>query len=156
MWCETVTSLVCLSCLGPVREMSFIDVCANLHKNFWERSVNLVQEVLIFCFLSDFESNKYAINDIWVYCYLTENSKVILYLGIGERHSQRNFELFILPEVFWGIIDITLYSFQFYNIMIWYLYLMQNDHHGKFSYHPSPHIVRIVCFMMRTSEIYCF
>ena len=28
---------------------------------------------------------------------------------------------------------VALYSFQVYNIMIWYLYILQNDHHSKSS-----------------------
>lgn len=138
----TFTSLVCLSCLGPVRNVTFIDVCPDPHKNFWERFVNPVQEVLIFCLLSDFENNKCAINDIWGCCHLTENSKVILYLGVGRRHNWSNFWTFHSSLIFlrYNWHKIILVSVLQHNDLI-FVY-NANDHHSKFSFHPSPHIVR--------------
>ena len=49
---------------------------------------------------------------------------------------------------------ISLYFFQVYHIMIWYLYTLQNDHHGKSRYHPSPSKVTYFFLLMRTFKIY--
>ena len=42
---------------------------------------------------------------------------------------------------------IKLYWFQVYNIMIWYLYPLWNDHHNKSIYHLSPYIVTNYFFL---------
>ena len=49
---------------------------------------------------------------------------------------------------------ISLYLFQVYHIMIWYLYRLQNDHHSKSRYHPSPSKVTYFFLLMRTFKIY--
>ena len=38
--------------------------------------------------------------------------------------------------------------------MIQYLYTLQNNHHNKYSYHPSPYKVTICFLVMRTFKIY--
>ena len=34
------------------------------------------------------------------------------------------------------------------------MFMLQNDHHNRFSWHPSPHIVAIFFLVMRTFKIY--
>lgn len=47
----------------------------------------------------------------------------------------------------------TLHTFKVYDLMIWSMYILENDHHSKFTKQPLPHIVTIL--FLRTFKIYC-
>lgn len=49
----------------------------------------------------------------------------------------------------------TLYQLEVYSIIIWYLYMLQNDCHNTSSWHPAPHTITIFS-VMRTFRIYSF
>ena len=64
-------------------------------------------------------------------------------MGWGPSTEQSAVVIYFIEGYFWHV---TLFKFQVYNLMIWYLYTLQNDH-NKSSYHPSPSIVRKILFL---------
>ena len=48
----------------------------------------------------------------------------------------------------------TYNLFKVCNIVIWYVYIVQNDYHNKFSQCSSPHSYKLFFLVMRTFKIY--
>ena len=69
-----------------------------IHITTFENLLWIQSRKSLFSTYSDYESNKCAINDIWGCCHLTENSKVILYLGLGGRLAKATLNFSFFPN----------------------------------------------------------